>query len=271
MFPELQSIDAGLAAKIQQAKPELGAVPSQVCNNCFTELAGSIARGSLLAARDKAKEQKKLMLWKSRVNLIKKARQLMNEKAFSEAAVQYEKYIKVLEMVFDCEAGELTPEHFKDHARTQELTVVAGVYWDLMRIYDTSEKYGERMQQAGAKLAQFLRFTPVFPDIIRKAESFSKSAKNPQVVKQFLKQASEARGRCFIATSAFGSLDAPEVVDFRAYRDLVLENSAAGRFFIRAYYRFSPKFAAFLDRSPILRGLVRGILRLIHHAVRRSL
>ena len=72
----------------------------------------------------------------------------MNDKMFSDAAVNYEKYIKVLEVVFDCKAGELAPEMFKDSARTQELTVVTSVFWDLLRIYDTSSKYGDRMQRA---------------------------------------------------------------------------------------------------------------------------
>lgn len=260
-------MDSGLSEKIQAANPNVGSIPSQVCSSCFTELAGSIARGSILQARDKAKEQRKLMLWKSRVNLIKKARQLMNEKAFSEAAVQYEKYIKVLELVFDCDAGALTPEHFKDHARTQELTVVAGVYWDLMRIYDTSEKYGERMQAASKKLAEFLRFTPVFPDIIRKAESFAKSAKNPNVVKNFLKAANEDRGRCFIATAAFESEWAPEVIDFRLFRDNVLMRSKAGRLFVQVYYTVSPPVAELLDNSPVLKRIFRSILRTIHRAI----
>jgi hypothetical protein len=79
----------------------------------------------------------------------------MNDKAFSDAAVAYEKYIKVLEIIFDAKPGELSPEQFKDAARTQELTVVASAYWDLLRIYDTSEKYGDRQAIAAKKLAQF--------------------------------------------------------------------------------------------------------------------
>ena len=256
-------MDAGLAEKIKIANPGTAEIPTAVCQSCFTELAGSIARGSILMARNKAKEQKKLMLWKSRVNLLKKARQLMLDKAFSEAAVQYEKYIKVLELVFECDPGSLTPEHFKDHARTQELTVVAGVYWDLMRIYDTSEKYGDRMQQASKKLAQFLRFTPVFPDIIRKAESFAKSAKNPAIIKSFLKTATEEKGKCFIATSAFGSAQVQEVIDFRNFRDEVLLTTWAGRIFVSVYYVISPPIARVLDKSPLLRAWVRrGLIKL---------
>ena len=110
----------------------------------------------------------------------------MNEKAFSDAAVAYEKYIKLIEMVFDAEPGGLTAEHFKDAARTQELTVIASTYWDLLRIYDTSDKYGDRQMLAAKKLAIFLRFTPIYPDIIRKASAFQKTARNPDAIKAFL-------------------------------------------------------------------------------------
>ena len=258
---ELQSIDGALAAKLREAGSE-EALPGQVCATCFAQLAGSVARGSLVMAREKAKEQKKLMLWKSRVNLIKKARHSMQTKAFSDAAVFYEKYIKVLEVVFDAKPGELKPEQFKDSARTQELTVVASVYWDLLRIYDTSDKYGERQAVAAKKLAQFLRFTPIFPDILRKAEAFLKTAKNRNVIKSFLKAADESRGRCFIATSAFGYSSA-EVQILSEFRDQVLAQTQGGRALISTYYKLSPSVARFLDRHPRCKPLVRQSLRKI--------
>ena len=128
---ELHSVDGALIAKLRESGQTDIHSESSLCEllygNCWLRCP---RRPSL--AREKAKEQKKLMLWKSRVNLIKKARQSMQEKAFSDAAVAYEKYIKVLEVVFDCKQGELTPEQFKDSARTQELTIVASVYWDLL-------------------------------------------------------------------------------------------------------------------------------------------
>ena len=211
-------------------------------------------------AREKAKEQKRLMLWKSRVNLIKKARSCMMEKMFSDAAVAYEKYFKVLEMVFDVQSGGLTPEHFKDSARTQELTVVASAYWDLLRIYDTSPKYGERQAAAAKKLAIFLRFTPIYPDILRKAEIFSKQCKNPEVVKLFVKNASEQKGRCFIASSAYESEYAPEVVFLQRFRDRVLLKTYGCSWLVNAYYVCSPRFARILDRSAKLRLITRHIL-----------
>lgn len=258
---EFQGLDNALIEKIREAGNN-EQLPPQVCGNCFTQLAGGIARGSILVAREKAKDQKKLMLWKNRVNLIKKARQYMQEKKFSDAAVAYEKYIKVLEVVFETKSGGLTPEQFKDSARTQELTVVASVYWDLMRIYDTSPKYGERQGVAAQKLAQFLKYTPIFPDIIRKAESFQKTAKNPAVVRNFLKLSSENKGRCFIATSVFG-YGSTEVEALTGFRDHYLLKSPWGLAFVKTYYYLSPPIARFLDKFPPLKAPIRLSLRKI--------
>lgn len=254
-----QSLEGGLLAKLQESGTA-GELPSQVCEACYTQLAGSVARGSLLLAREKAKERKKLDLWNSRVGLIKKARHSMQEKAFSEAAVAYEKYIKVLEVVFGAESGELKPEQFKDAARTQELTIVASVYWDLLRIYDTSTKYSDRQAMAAKKLAQFLRYTPIFPDILRKAQAFSRTAKNRNAIKTFLKAADESRGRCFIATSAFGSTSR-EVQILSNFRDQNLAHSPWGRAFILTYYKLSPMAAQYLDNHPQFKPLVRRSLR----------
>lgn len=243
--------DAGVAENL----------PADICGTCYAQLSASVGRGGMLLAREKAKEQNKLMLWKSRVNLIKKARNHMVEKAFSEAAVAYEKYIRVLEIVFDVEKGQLSPELFKDSARTPELTVVASVYWDLMRIYDTSDKYLERQQTASKKLTQFLKFTPIYPDIMRKAESFAKSAKNPVLFKSFVKSSAQAKGRCFIATSAFDNWDAPEVLYLQGFRDHVLMNSAWGQALVDCYYRYSPPLAFFIDEHPSLKYPVQWGLR----------
>lgn len=218
---------------------------------------------STILAQEKAREQRKLMLWKSRVNLIKKARQLMMGKAFSEAAVAYEKYLRVLEVVFDAQPGELTPEHFKDSARTQELTLVASVYWDLLRIYDTSEKYGERQALAAKKLAQFLKFTPIFPDIVRKAESFSRTARNPGAVRAFVKSATSTKTRCFIATAAFESEFAAPVMALQGWRDRFLIKYVWGLRFIQAYEKLSPPVAEFLDRHDWLKPAVRGTLMFV--------
>lgn len=265
---ELFPVDQQLVERIQRNDP--GAlIHSEVCKPCLQEMRkSSHSVGGSLLAEAKAKENHKLNLWKSRVQLIKKGRTLMEQKMFSDAAVEYEKYIKLMEIVFDCQKGELKPDLFKERARHQELTVICSVYWDLLRIYDTSEAYAQRQVIAAEQLAKFLPFTPIFPDIIKKAETFSKGAKNPAVIKSFIRQALRQRPRCFIATSAFEYPHADEVLLLRAFRDGFLRQQKWGRQFIRVYYRYSPKAACLLDKQPWLKPAVRACLRLLIKCVR---
>ena len=255
----LTSIDPGMRLRLQN-EAQLASVPERVCAGCFAQLAKMVSKGAVLRAEAQAKEQNRLMLWRNRVQLVKQAKQHLAQKNYSDAAVAYEKYIRVLEIVYECKAGELKPEMFKSQARAQEMTVIASVYWDLMRIYDTNSRYADRQAKAAEKLAAFVRFTPIFPQIMRKADSQTRTAKNPESFKKFLKLSNSNRPRCFIATAAFDGYRAPTVETLCVFRDTVLKTTLFGRHFIQAYYRFSPGIAEFLDRHPRLKPMTRKVL-----------
>jgi len=64
-------------------------------------------------------------------------------------------------------------------------------------------------------------------------------------------------GGCFIATAAYGSSMAGEVVTLRRFRDDHLMKSEAGREFVRLYYRYSPAVADYIRERDALRAAVR--------------
>ncbi len=67
-------------------------------------------------------------------------------------------------------------------------------------------------------------------------------------------------GGCFIATAAFGNLDNPFVISFRLFRDFILKKFPGGLKLIKFYYRYSPPYAHFIAKSPLLRITVLILL-----------
>lgn len=62
---------------------------------------------------------------------------------------------------------------------------------------------------------------------------------------------------CFIATAAYGSWLAPEVLTLREFRDGYLLTNAPGQAFVEWYYRVSPPVAAFIAEHESLKTAVR--------------
>jgi hypothetical protein len=63
--------------------------------------------------------------------------------------------------------------------------------------------------------------------------------------------------RCFIATAAYGTPMAAEVLHLRTFRDRYLLTNAAGRAFVETYYRLSPSVADAIREHEILRRVVQ--------------
>ncbi len=266
------AIDAGLRETIAAAGNAGGAVPDKVCASCFDILTGSVSQGLKLRMERDVREKNKMMMWKNRVHLIKNASGLMSQKAYSEAAVQYEKYLRVLEVVYNLKKGELSPSVFNNSSRSKELTVVASVYWDLLRIYDTHPRYADHMTKSAGKLAQFLPFSPIYPDIVKKAESFSRSAKNPNTVRQFLRMCKSSKGGCFVATAVYADKpDAVELTILRQFRDQKLRTTVLGRQMIWAYYKTSPHLVKWVGQSQLNSRLAQRTLTKIAFYLKKNL
>jgi hypothetical protein len=255
----LLNVDSGLRLALQQNG--VTDVPAQVCGACFTAFGGQVSQGVKLRMEQQAKEKNKHMMWKNRVNLIKQARAMMVNKSYSEAAVAYEKYLRILEITYEVKAGGLTPDTFGKTSRSKELTIISTTYWDLMRIYDMSPNYRNRMTVAGRKLGEFIAYSTIFPDVVRKAESFVKTAKNPDIVKEFLRRARGTSGRCFIATVAFENPFDPAVLQLRQWRDDTLLKIPGGQWIVDFYYWISPPIAKWLEHHPRARKSVSNLLR----------
>lgn len=65
------------------------------------------------------------------------------------------------------------------------------------------------------------------------------------------------RDHCFVATACYGSLEHPDVVVFRQWRDRVLLPSVVGRLVVRFYYMVSPPVAVRIAKLPRLANAIR--------------
>ena len=256
---ELTAVAAGMRTILQQNGIN-EQIPAAICSTCYNQLTNSVSQGVKLRIEQQTREKNRHLMWKGRVNLIRQARQMMQTKSYSEAAIAYEKYIRVLEISYDLKPGQLRPDVFGKSSRSKELTVIATTYWDLLRIYDTHPQYRNRMVVTAKKLAEFIPFSPIFPDVVKKAQVWLMTARNPDVVKDFLRLSKAGTGRCFIATSAFEDPFHETVISLRNFRDSHLQKNAVGRYAIVHYYRHAPKIALWLDRHPAVKPLVRKVL-----------
>ncbi len=255
--PSLLTIDSGL--KLTLAKSGKGDAFDAVCSGCLSQMRSSASLGAQIVASKEATFRKKTELWNSRLGLVKQGRLCLARGDFAEAAVSYEKYLKTVSDVTNTRREDLNPNLFSKTPK--EVTVIASVLWDLMMAYDAIVQYHVKQLECAELLAKFLRFSPIYKTVLRRADSESRRAKNPQAFKKLLQLCDTQASRCFIANSTFQSRAHPTVITLCLFRDRILRKGPLGRRMIALYYNRSPWVAEKIDNSPRSQRLLRPVLR----------
>lgn len=75
------------------------------------------------------------------------------------------------------------------------------------------------------------------------------------------------RDKCYVATAVYGDPFAPQVMEFRKYRDEVLIKTVFGRGFVWLYYKLSPRFADWLRAQHAVNARVRSCLDRVYDSL----
>jgi hypothetical protein len=93
-------------------------------------------------------------------------------------------------------------------------------------------------------------------------------APSGSAVSSSISSSSGGGGGCFIATAAYGSYMAKDVMVLRRFRDKYLITNYPGRVFVKLYYTYSPPIAAHIARHEILRIGTRIFLTPLVYAIK---
>lgn len=252
----LHTIDSGLRLRLEKEGHIID--HEAVCTTCYKDITRKLSNASLLAAEETIKSNYKKNLWKSRLLLLKQARSYFVLKNHAEAAICYEKYLRIVEIVYDTKRVDLRPETFKDHPK--EIALVVGSLWALVEVYDLHSNYANKQELAAQKLGELVSHTNLFTSIIKAAHVKRKIARNKRAYKVLLKTANVSSGNCFIASIAFESRNDPTLIILRAFRNQILAQHSLGKAFIRTYYRWSPGLANHLQHSSSVKMVLRRVL-----------
>jgi hypothetical protein len=145
------------------------------------------------------------------------------------------------------------PEHYPSYGPhlMAELHAICGdASYALSMTPSGSGQKGELIVQA---IEQYEKSLQIEPQNKKIREMLDHVQKHPAAIKQ-------QKGACFIATAAYGSPQALEVMFFRQFRDDVLLPSGMGRAFVGFYYFVSPRLASLISKHQSLQVLTRRFL-----------
>lgn len=228
------------------------------------------ARRHVEAQLKAQQDQKRRTLIAKRLECVNNGLKAFQARKAVDATLYYQAFIKRMEEDKGVPDGGLSPSLFPTPADFGDLLLIAGVYWDLVRLFDRT--------QSPEKQAQFLHYMEKFI-LFSKGASFQPlcaeglrrylTSEKP-VHKAVFKNAYKilGDGKCFVVTSLLDVTSDDTLPALRRFRDEVLARHESGKLLIQAYYRFGPILALGCDRLP--ETLRRRLGKAVDWAARRS-
>ena len=81
---------------------------------------------------------------------------------------------------------------------------------------------------------------------------------------------SKSGATCFVASTAFGDPNHPDVVYLRRFRDEWLSKRHLGRIFISFYWKLGPKLARMIEPSPRIKRMAKRMIQALVLHIKRA-
>ena len=141
----------------------------------------------------------------------------------------------ILEERYNGKFGKLSAQGWKDAINIQA-NYVKHVYTDKSGIQKIINEYGEKIRKYDASY-----ITPSYVDTTSSQNGNKSSG-------------------CYVATAVYGTYDCPEVWTLRRFRDYTLDETLAGRAFIKTYYAISPTLVKLFGNTNWFKSLWKPVL-----------
>ncbi len=208
-----------------------------------------------------AEEERKRKLQSLRLEAARTGIEAFKKRQIGEAVNAFHHYIQILEELKGVEEGKLSPANFdvkKDH---QELLMISGIYWDLVKLYDRTKSKAKKKEflHYMEKYIQFSKgmpFQPLCAESLRKYISSDKPVHRGDFTSAYRVL---SVSRCFVATALLDVTHSTTLPRLQEFRDQTLKRSTFGRSMVTWYYRMSPKLAEKVIGYPYLLRKTLGL------------
>jgi len=204
---------------------------------------------------ERAKEQQRREMYQKRLEVVRKAFDDFRSHKLADATSGFHRYLKIMEEWKKVEENGLKPGKFDVKAEKDELQLLNGVYWDLVKLYDRTNS-PNKYKEFKHYLNQYVIFSKGMPFEATAAETMRKYIETNKArrVAEF-KEAYSKLGSldgCFVATAVAELGDPLTVPRLQHFRDTRLKSGPVGRTFIRFYYRVGPLLAEQIKKLPLV-------------------
>jgi hypothetical protein len=174
-----------------------------VCERCASKRFSSKVRKRIQEAYEKQQDDKRREAWVKRMEVAKLGVRAYEQNKMPEALRSFRDYIAVLENKYGVGSGGLFPGLFEKKGDAAEILLIAGIYWDMAKVYDQMKGHNNELKACLNKFTEF--------SVNRRHNVLASEALRRYIASDTIRNKDEFKGafnvlrmnlsRCFIAST----------------------------------------------------------------------